>query len=91
MPPGQFVTEKFPVFTYGSSPQIDLKEWEFEIFGLVEETLRFTYEQLMQLPKVKVVADFHCVTQWSRLLAISVVNQQKWDRSGPEKIIVMKS
>ena len=67
VPPGQFVTEKFPVFTYGSSPQIDLKEWEFEIFGLVEETLRFTYEQLMQLPKVKVVADFHCVTQWSRL------------------------
>ncbi|MBI2856309.1 MAG: sulfite oxidase-like oxidoreductase [Chloroflexi bacterium] len=66
-PPGQFVTEKFPVLTYGDTPDIDLKTWNLRIFGLVEEEASLTWEEFMALPQVAVTADFHCVTQWSRM------------------------
>ena len=66
-PPGQFVTEKFPVLTYGETPTIDLKTWRFRIFGLVEEEVTLRWEEFMRLPQTAVTADFHCVTQWSRL------------------------
>jgi DMSO/TMAO reductase YedYZ molybdopterin-dependent catalytic subunit len=67
VPSGQFVTDKFPVLTYGATPHIDLKEWRFRIFGLVERELVLTWEEFMALPKAVITADFHCVTQWSRL------------------------
>lgn len=67
VPPGQFVTEKFPVLTYGPTPRVDLKEWRFRIFGLVEEKKVLTWEEFLALPKMALTADFHCVTQWSRL------------------------
>lgn len=66
-PPGQYLTEKFPVLTYGPTPAFNPKTWDFRVFGLVEEEKRWTYEEFMALPKVKIVADFHCVTTWSRL------------------------
>ncbi len=67
VPPGQFVTEKWPVLTYGSTPKFDPKTWTFETFGLVEQPLRLTYEQFLALPRMEETADFHCVTQFSRL------------------------
>lgn len=67
VPPGQFVTEKFPVLTYGETPTIDLKTWRFRIFGLVEEEVTLRWEEFMGLPQLAMTADFHCVTQWSRL------------------------
>lgn len=67
VPPGQYVTEKFPVLTYGPTPSFDPKTWSFRIFGLVEKEVALTWDEFMSLPKTKVVADFHCVTQWSRL------------------------
>ncbi len=67
VPPGQFVTEKFPVMTYGATPSFDKERWTFRIFGLVESPVTLTYEEFMRLPKFQVTADFHCVTQWSRL------------------------
>ncbi|MBF8267804.1 MAG: sulfite oxidase-like oxidoreductase [Dehalococcoidia bacterium] len=67
VPPGQFVTEKFPVFTYGDTPAIDLKTWRFRIFGLVEEEVNLTWKEFLTLPQAAVTADFHCVTQWSRM------------------------
>ena len=66
-PPGQFVTEKFPVLTYGPTPKIDLKEWRLHIVGLVEKEIEFTWEEFLRLPWSVVEAPFHCVTQWSRL------------------------
>ena len=66
-PPGQFVTDKFPIFTYGDAPTIDLKTWRFRIFGLVEEELTLSWEEFMGLLQITVTADFHCVTQWSHL------------------------
>ena len=67
VPPGQYVTSRFPVLTYGSPPKIDLNEWQFRMFGLVEEEAVFTLEEFMALPRVALTSDFHCVTQWSRL------------------------
>jgi DMSO/TMAO reductase YedYZ molybdopterin-dependent catalytic subunit len=65
-PPGQYTTEKFPVLTYGATPNITRDEWRLRVFGLVEEPAVFTWEEFMKLPQSKLVADFHCVTTWSR-------------------------
>ncbi|OQA46398.1 MAG: Sulfoxide reductase catalytic subunit YedY precursor [Chloroflexi bacterium ADurb.Bin325] len=68
VPPGQFVTEKFPVLHYGSTPiYANLDKWDFRVFGLVEEPLRLTWQQLMQLPRATQTVDIHCVTRWSKL------------------------
>lgn len=67
LPPGQVLTEKFPVLTYGPTPKFDPEQWDFRIFGLVEAEVRWSYEEFMALPTVTVRADFHCVTRWSRL------------------------
>ena len=67
VPPGQFVTEKFPVLTFGSIPKIDMDTWRFTVSGLVEQEVTLDWEQFMDLAKTTVHAPFHCVTQWSRL------------------------
>ena len=68
VPPGQFLTEKFPVLHYGSVPVYkDLRNWDFRIFGLVEQPLRLTWDELMELPSQTQVVDIHCVTRWSKL------------------------
>ena len=67
VPPGQFLTDKWPVLTFGRTPKIHLKNWHFLMFGLVENDIEFTWEQFLALPQSSVTADFHCVTQWSRL------------------------
>ena len=67
VPPGQYVTEKFPVLTFGPTPRIDLATWRLRLFGLVAEELTLDWDQLMSLPSVTLDAEFHCVTQWSQL------------------------
>ena len=67
VPPGQFVTEKFPVLTFGPTPTIDMSSWRFKAFGLVEREIDLSWEQFMALSKTRVDVPFHCVTQWSRL------------------------
>ena len=66
-PPGQFVTEKFPVLTFGPTPRIPTADWRFRVFGLVEDELSLDWEQFNDLPQVTLDAEFHCVTQWSKL------------------------
>ncbi|MGO9062951.1 MAG: sulfite oxidase-like oxidoreductase [Candidatus Binataceae bacterium] len=67
VPPGQYLTSKFPVLTHGPVPRFDPQTWDFQVFGEVEEPLRLNYAQFQALPRSKQVADFHCVTTWSRL------------------------
>ena len=68
VPPGQFVTERFPVLHYGSTPIYEsLANWDFRVFGLVAEPLRFTWDELMALPARTQTVDIHCVTRWSKL------------------------
>uniref|UniRef100_A0A7C4LKR4 Sulfite oxidase-like oxidoreductase n=1 Tax=Schlesneria paludicola TaxID=360056 RepID=A0A7C4LKR4_9PLAN len=67
IPPGQTRTRKWPVLQYGRIPEIPPERWALEVRGLVERPLRFTWDEFRRLPRVKVFADFHCVTRWSRL------------------------
>lgn len=68
VPPGQFLTERFPVLHYGSVPTYrDLDKWDLRIFGLVEEPVRLTWDELMALPRISYTVDIHCVTRWSKL------------------------
>jgi DMSO/TMAO reductase YedYZ molybdopterin-dependent catalytic subunit len=67
VPPGQYVTEKWPVLTYGATPRIAPESWELRIFGLVESDLRLSWADLQALPRAEVTADFHCVTRFSTL------------------------
>jgi DMSO/TMAO reductase YedYZ molybdopterin-dependent catalytic subunit len=67
VPPGQHLVEDFPVLSYGPTPRFNAQTWDFRVFGMVEEQLRFSYEEFRALPPGRVRADFHCVTTWSRL------------------------
>ena len=67
LPPGQSLTQKFPVLHYGPIPPVDLNTWTFKIFGAVEEEKVWTWEEFNQLPRTKVTMDIHCVTRWSKL------------------------
>jgi DMSO/TMAO reductase YedYZ molybdopterin-dependent catalytic subunit len=67
IPPGQSRTRKWPVLDAFGTPQVPLDTWQLRIFGLVERPQQLSLEQFQSLPRVKVFADFHCVTRWSRL------------------------
>ena len=66
LPPGQYLTEKWPVLHAGSVPRVDLATWDFRVWGEVEAPLRLTWEELRALPATEVTVDIHCVTRWSR-------------------------
>lgn len=66
LPPGQKLTDGWPVLHYGGIPRIDLATWRFDMVGLVEEEASFTWEEFVALPQTTVVSDIHCVTHWSK-------------------------
>ena len=67
VPPGQYVTQKWPVLHYGSVPSVDLATWDFRVWGEVEEPFTFSWEEFRQMPRKSIHRDIHCVTRWSRL------------------------
>lgn len=66
LPPGQSLTEKFPVLTYGPTPPFDPATWDLRVWGEVEREMRWTWEEFTKLPTVTVTCDIHCVTRWSK-------------------------
>ncbi|HKZ40661.1 MAG TPA: molybdopterin-dependent oxidoreductase, partial [Candidatus Hodarchaeales archaeon] len=66
LPPGQSLTLKWPILHYGAVPSFDPTTWDFRVFGLVEQSVRWTYQEFIGLPKIQVRSDIHCVTRWSR-------------------------
>jgi len=66
LPPGQYLTEKWPVLHAGTVPRTDLTTWDFKVFGEVEEAVTLTYDELQALPRTEITVDIHCVTRWSR-------------------------
>jgi DMSO/TMAO reductase YedYZ molybdopterin-dependent catalytic subunit len=66
LPPGQSLTLKWPVLHYGSVPSFDPEHWDFRVYGLVQEPIRWTWTEFNTLPKSESRSDFHCVTRWSR-------------------------
>lgn len=66
VPPGQHLASGFPVLTYGDTPHISTADWQFRVWGLVQEKT-FTWDDFMAMPQSEFTADFHCVTTWSKL------------------------
>ncbi len=66
LPPGQALTQKFPVLHYGPVPPFNASTWDFRVWGEVEEEQRWSWDEFQQLPRSKVVMDIHCVTRWSK-------------------------
>jgi DMSO/TMAO reductase YedYZ molybdopterin-dependent catalytic subunit len=67
LPPGQYLTEDFPVLSAGPTPRIGRDAWEFLITTETGERHRWTWSQLIALPAETVTVDLHCVTKWSKL------------------------
>ena len=86
VPPGQYLTEKWPVLHYGPVPAFDARKWDFRVFGRVQNELRLAWDEFKKLDleqRSLVTADMHCVTTWSRL-------DQKWEGI-PFRIIVERA
>jgi DMSO/TMAO reductase YedYZ molybdopterin-dependent catalytic subunit len=66
LPPGQKLTDGWPVLHYGGIPDIDLASWKFSIVGSVEEEVHLTWDDFTALPQTSVRSDIHCVTHWSK-------------------------
>ena len=66
LPPGQSLTQKFPVLHYGPVPRFDPSTWDFRVYGEVEEEVTWTWDEFNKLPRAKVKMDIHCVTRWSK-------------------------
>jgi DMSO/TMAO reductase YedYZ molybdopterin-dependent catalytic subunit len=66
LPPGQHMTEKWPVLHAGSVPQVELATWRFRISGEVEQEVELSWEQFNELPRTGTAQDIHCVTRWTR-------------------------
>jgi len=67
LPPGQYLTEDFPVLSAGPTPRVPLAEWEFVVTTEAGQTYRWSWAELLALPAESVTADIHCVTKWSKL------------------------
>jgi DMSO/TMAO reductase YedYZ molybdopterin-dependent catalytic subunit len=67
VPPGQYLTERFPVLTVGPNPDYDRAGWDLAVFGEVETPVTLSWDELMDLPQRDVTTDIHCVTRWSKL------------------------
>jgi DMSO/TMAO reductase YedYZ molybdopterin-dependent catalytic subunit len=69
VPPGQYVTEKFPVLHYGAVPHYDNVEqtWNLRVWGSIAEEKRLSFAEFRALPTVEITTDIHCVTRWSKL------------------------
>ncbi|HEX2981884.1 MAG TPA: sulfite oxidase-like oxidoreductase [Anaerolineaceae bacterium] len=66
VPPGQSLTQKFPVLHYGPVPRFDPLTWDFRVWGEVEQERRWSWDEFNQLPRTNLVMDVHCVTRWSK-------------------------
>ncbi|HLB48237.1 MAG TPA: molybdopterin-dependent oxidoreductase [Anaerolineales bacterium] len=66
LPPGQSLTNRFPVLHYGPVPKFNPATWDFRVFGEVDEEKRWTWDEFSKLPRTKVKMDIHCVTRWSK-------------------------
>jgi DMSO/TMAO reductase YedYZ molybdopterin-dependent catalytic subunit len=66
LPPGQYLTERFPILHVGEVPTYAPGEWSLRIFGLVDREYSLDLDQLRALPSVSLTTDIHCVTKWSK-------------------------
>jgi DMSO/TMAO reductase YedYZ molybdopterin-dependent catalytic subunit len=66
LPPGQSLTQKFPVLHYGGIPEFNPGAWRFRIWGEVRQERSWTWDEFQKLPQTELILDIHCVTHWSK-------------------------
>lgn len=66
LPPGQVLTQKWPVLHYQHVPRVDTGTWRLQVTGHVDTPLSLSWAELLALPQRDVLCDMHCVTRWSR-------------------------
>ena len=67
VPPGQYVTDRFPVLHAGVTPTIDLDNWHFSVEGLVLDSRTLSMDEIKAMPTTTLTYDIHCVTKWTKL------------------------
>jgi DMSO/TMAO reductase YedYZ molybdopterin-dependent catalytic subunit len=67
LPPGQVLTQKWPVLSYGSPPRYEMARWRLRLYGEVHAPATLSWADVQALPRTRITADMHCVTTWSRL------------------------
>jgi DMSO/TMAO reductase YedYZ molybdopterin-dependent catalytic subunit len=67
VPPGQYVTDGFPILSAGPTPSIDLEDWRFTVTSPDGAETEWTWDEFRALPTEEVTVDIHCVTKWSKL------------------------
>jgi len=67
IPPGQYVTDDFPVLSAGPTPRIPLDNWRFTMTDLLGSERSWSWADFTALPTETVTVDIHCVTKWSKL------------------------
>lgn len=66
LPPGQSLTQKFPVLHYGPVPKFDSATWDFRVYGEVAGEAVLNWGEFQKLPRTRIKMDIHCVTRWSK-------------------------
>ncbi|TRY25829.1 sulfite oxidase-like oxidoreductase [Brevibacillus sp. LEMMJ03] len=66
LPPGQVLTERFPILHEGKVPVYDMETWTLRVFGEVDRDVTLSYADIMAMPQTTITCDIHCVTRWSR-------------------------
>lgn len=80
LPPGQSPTNGFPILHYGTPPAFNPSTWDFRLWGAVEQPLTLTWDQILDLPRVKICLDLHCVTSWSKF-------NTEWEGISPKQLV----
>jgi DMSO/TMAO reductase YedYZ molybdopterin-dependent catalytic subunit len=66
LPPGQYVTDGFPVLSAGPTPRVDTDTWQFSIVTDSGQRHEWSWSQMQMLPSDDITVDIHCVTKWSK-------------------------
>lgn len=66
LPPGQYITDRFPVLHVGDVPTYKEGEWSLKVGGLVDNEFVLTYDELVAMSSITMTVDIHCVTKWSQ-------------------------
>ena len=67
VPPGQYLTDGFPILAAGPTPHVEVADWRLSLVGEIDEPLTWTWDELRALPQEEITVDIHCVTKWSKL------------------------
>jgi DMSO/TMAO reductase YedYZ molybdopterin-dependent catalytic subunit len=96
LPPGQSLTQKFPVLHYGPVPSFNPAIWDFRVWGEVEQERRWSWDEFQQLPRTQLHMDIHCVTRWSKFdtawegVSVRTLVEQGLIKPRPEARFVMQ-